>query len=132
MMEAKINDQILLEILGIKHLDEKDILAINNAEIDLSLTRAFEHLAECRLCRKKVRRLTFWDFKRAYPRKYQEDYLLERFNYYSDPDPRPYFDEQVSCKEKLWRLFRYRENHFFDSEKIEDFWNRVKAKFISK
>lgn len=106
-------------MLGLSHLSSAEIARANldyHPTDDRSISRIFDHLAECRMCRKKVRKLTLSDFKRAYPVNFNFEYIEQQYGYYMQTDPPPFFDEKITFREKLYRLIRYRENYFFDAE----------------
>lgn len=86
-MKNKNELNLLFEILGLKHLTADDVRLINN-KVAISDTkkaqRLFHHLADCRMCKRKVPGLTLEDFRNAYPAKVKDDFIEQQYKYYSE------------------------------------------------
>lgn len=130
MKTPELSKEALLEaIFGIPHLTSEQIKQFNSNEFEPPyLGKIFLHLAECRICRKLVCPLSVSDFRAALSPKFRDDYIEEQYQNYLDPDPPPFYDEKISWREKFWRLYKYRDNYFFNMPDFEGWWLKLRRR----
>ena len=90
MRELKIkktgqeNERKLSSLFGLPHLSDNQIQSFNqNAMIERAqITDIFLHLAECQVCRSKIRPLTHADFQEGLPSYYSNEFVNEQYRRY--------------------------------------------------
>lgn len=90
MDESKIkrtrqeNERKLSSLFGLPHLSDNQIQLFNqNAMAERAqITDIFLHVAECQVCRSKIRPLTHADFQEGLPSYYSDEFVNEQFRRY--------------------------------------------------
>lgn len=78
------NERKLSSLYGLLHLSDEQIQAFNQNTIDerAQVTDIFLHLAECPVCRSKIRPLTHADFQEGLPSYYSNEFVNEQYRRY--------------------------------------------------